>query len=145
MFEYGFIYMRNHPHRDSLLKQSRGFTLIEIIAVMVIIGILAAVATPKYIDLVSDAELKVVSGVKAELQSRANMYYAKYLLDSTSTLNTQSPSAWAAESVGTDFAISLAGTDLKVTPQGSTNSFKIPLTPGTNNAPAKFGQIEKIP
>ena len=38
------------------LKSSKGFTLIEIIAVLVILGILAAVAVPKYIDMQGEAK-----------------------------------------------------------------------------------------
>jgi MSHA pilin protein MshA len=58
-------------------KQQKGFTIIELVVVIVILGILAAVAFPKFQDLSGDAKLAVVNGGKAALQSAAVISYAK--------------------------------------------------------------------
>ncbi|BBP04000.1 hypothetical protein TPL01_16210 [Sulfuriferula plumbiphila] len=57
-------------------KVQAGFTLIELVVVIVILGILAAVALPKFIDLTGDASNSAVQGVAGALASASAINYA---------------------------------------------------------------------
>ena len=57
-------------------QNQQGFTLIELIVVIVILGILAAAALPKFIDLRSDAVTAAMSGVAGAINSASNINYA---------------------------------------------------------------------
>ena len=69
-------------------KSSGGFTLIELIVVIVILGILAVTAAPKFMNLQGDAKAASLKGVQAALNSAKSMVYAKALLNSSEKLPT---------------------------------------------------------
>jgi prepilin-type N-terminal cleavage/methylation domain-containing protein len=75
-----------------MLRSQKGFTLIEIIAVLVILGILATVAVPRYFDMLSRSQQNAVSGAVASLESSANLEYAKALL-TTPSITTYTPTS----------------------------------------------------
>ena len=67
-----FVLLRRHSH---ILAQA-GFTLIELIMVIVILGTLAAIAFPRFVDLSSEAENAALEGVAASMGSASAMNYA---------------------------------------------------------------------
>jgi prepilin-type N-terminal cleavage/methylation domain-containing protein len=73
-------------------RNQGGFTLIEIIAVLVILGVLAAVAVPKYFDMQSKSQQNAVMGAVAALQSTATQQYGKALL-TTPSVTTYTPTS----------------------------------------------------
>jgi prepilin-type N-terminal cleavage/methylation domain-containing protein len=69
-------------------RKKQGFTLIEVIAVLVIIAILAAAAVPRFLSLIEDARQKAREGALASGQSACSLVYGKYCL-----VNEKAPSA----------------------------------------------------
>ena len=73
------------------MKRNAGFTLIELVIVIIVLGILAATAVPKFINLQDDAKNSALRGVEAAIHSAANITYSKAAIDGVE--RTQSSSA----------------------------------------------------
>ena len=65
------------------MKREKGFTLIELVMVIVILGILAAVAMPKYVNMQDEAKSAAAKGVIGTIRSAIAIQYAKTALSGT--------------------------------------------------------------
>ncbi len=100
-----------------------GFTLVELIIVIVILGILSAFAIPKFIDVSSDARVGAVEGTAGAIRSAASIVYAKSVIDGTqgaaSSTVTMADGTSIATAYGYPTAASIA-TAIGGTPEGFT-------------------------
>ncbi|MGB5144376.1 MAG: type II secretion system protein [Shewanella indica] len=62
------------------MRKQQGFTLIELVVVIIILGILAVVAAPKFINLQSDARASALQGMKGAIQGANSLVYSKAAL-----------------------------------------------------------------
>lgn len=73
---------------DSEMNKQQGFTLIELVVVIVILGLLAAAALPKFINVTDDARRASLSGVAGGLRSAASLARAQYIVTGTNSATT---------------------------------------------------------
>ncbi len=70
------------------MKNQKGFTMIELVVVIVVLGILAAVAIPKFVDISAEAKTAALDGVVGGIASASAVNYAARSVDSSKGVAT---------------------------------------------------------
>ena len=100
--------------------------MIEIIAVLVILGILAAVAVPRYLSLMDQSRISAAQGALGELKSRASATYSKLLL---SGIGIDPGEAAVQASISTNVGSDFSG--VTIAASGSNITFSIGTVKGS--------------
>ena len=86
-------------------KQQSGFTLIELIMVIVVLGILAAFALPRFADLGSDARVSAVQGAAGAIKSASAIAHSAYLMGKSTTSTSGSTTTTSVDLEGKVIAL----------------------------------------
>lgn len=121
--------------RTSSPRGEAGFTLIELIIILVALGLLAAVAVPKYMDLRTDAEYEAARAIVSAARSAISLDFAQKKL---SDVPYRLPER--GETITTALQRIMDG--LQNPPM---KGFAWVYTPGTGNTPAKVSAVLDTP
>jgi MSHA pilin protein MshA len=141
------------------MRRQSGFTLIELIIVIVILGILAVTAAPQFFNFGSDARESTVRGLQGSINGAADLVYARSAIqgeetDATGEVNVGSGTSAAVDTVfgypaataeGLQAALNITATDWDIQTTGTTGTDgQIRFSPaGFNDPNSSFAEIEE--
>jgi MSHA pilin protein MshA len=115
--------------------------------VIVILGILAATALPKFVDLSKDARFATVRGAEGSIRSAANIAHAAFLIKASEVVAVEGTNYTlvngypafgdiaALAGIGSGYASSVAGSTITISPEGATAAnCKIEYTNAASNS-----------
>jgi len=122
------------------MAKQNGFTLIELIIVIVLLGILASVALPRFIDVTGDAHSANVTGTAGAIASGINLAHAKWLATGQPTSSNPIRGVDLTGSSKQDTGFNVLGWPNAAT-NGSANITKVDVLGGSGNDNSICAQI----
>ena len=98
------LHMTTSPDKR-VLRFARGFTLIELIVVIVILGVLSAVAIPRFADMGSSARIASITTLAGSVNSSLTLVNALTQLHGIGTVGSQVNITWVTQSDGTQIRV----------------------------------------
>ena len=126
--------------QQTLLRNQNGFTLVEIIAVLIILGILSSVAVPRYINLGDSAKQRSIDTAISELNSRENLVWANQKISTSGYDDDQKVLDAMDYNLGSHYRWSVPPTKLGGTIEFNGLSVAINRNPSTANRSAFWSQ-----